>query len=315
MRYVRCDGIEKDWSVVTLGCWQIGPSDGWGNACSPAEADSAVKTALDCGITAFDTAEGYGDGESERRLGKGLGARKHDAIVVSKIWPDAELSLAGYQERLNASLKALGRDYVDVYLVHWPGNYFNSRDKSAKLCEIMSALKQSGKTRVAGLSNFRARDLALLGEGIARFATNQVPYNLLDREYEGETRDLCRKSRIKYMVYSPTAVGLLARDLSGEDRIPPARADHELFREPLFSQALKVFGKVKEVAGEIQVPPVQAALAWVLAQGNILSAVVGSRKAAQVREFAKAGDLRLGREPLDRLTAASDEFLAIKARS
>ena len=89
MRYLKCKGLEKKWSEVTLGCWQIAPSEGWGDICSLQSADAVVKSALDHGITAFDTAEGYGDGESERRLGNSLGNKKNDAIVISKIWPDS----------------------------------------------------------------------------------------------------------------------------------------------------------------------------------------------------------------------------------
>ena len=76
MKYSRIEGIEKDWSRITLGCWQIAPSGGWGDICPEKDAEKVVRVALDQGITAFDTAEGYGDGESERRLGKALGLQK-----------------------------------------------------------------------------------------------------------------------------------------------------------------------------------------------------------------------------------------------
>ena len=164
MRTFKAHGLEKDWSVITLGCWQLAPSGGWGDLCSPKDAEATVKSALDCEITAFDTAEGYGDGESERRLSKALGNKKDDVIIVSKIWPDAELTLEGYRERLEGTLRALNRDYVDVYLVHWPGHFFSTPDKAAKFCELMIALQESGKARTIGLSNFQAGDLNLLGE-------------------------------------------------------------------------------------------------------------------------------------------------------
>ena len=86
MNHGRINGIDKDWSSITLGCWQIAPSGGWGNICSPKDAERVVRTALDHGITAFDTAEGYGEGESERRLGKALGSQKDSVIIISKIW-------------------------------------------------------------------------------------------------------------------------------------------------------------------------------------------------------------------------------------
>ena len=154
MRTITCDGLDRNWSVITFGCWQIAPSEGWGDVCSKKDADRAVKAALEQGITAFDTAEGYGDGESERRLGQALGQKKNDVIIISKIWPDAELTLTSYRKHLEDSLTALGREYLDVYLIHWPGSYFNTPEKSARLCDIMNALKESGKTRSVGLSNF-----------------------------------------------------------------------------------------------------------------------------------------------------------------
>lgn len=308
MRYVACNGLDKQWSVITMGCWQIAPSEGWGDICSAKDADAAIKAALAGGITAFDTAEGYGDGESERRLGNALGHKKYDVIVISKIWPDAELTLKSYQDKLDASLKALNRDYIDVYLVHWPGSFFNTREKSAKLCEIMSALKQSGKTKLIGLSNFHINDLSLLEKRISSFAINQVPYSLLDRHYEGKTRALCQQAETKYMAYSPTAMGLLARDLSKAELKHPARRNHPLYQEPVFSRALKVFNEVKKIALEINANPIHVTLAWTLTQKNILTAIVGSRNSAQVHEFVKSGDLLLGKQHLDRLTTASDFF-------
>lgn len=308
MRYVKCPGIDKPWSVITLGCWQIAPNEGWGDICPPPTADAVVNTALEQGITAFDTAEGYGDGESERRLGKALGAKSDDVIIISKIWPDAELTLESYKEKLDGTLRALNRDYVDVYLIHWPGSYFNSEKKSARLCEIMFSLKASGKARLVGLSNFDGEDLDLLGKGLSTFAINQVPYSLLDRRYEGKALSLCIKSGIKYMAYSPTALGLLARAIQTTDLKYPARRNHPFFQEPLFSLGKKVFQKVKEVAEEVNAKPIHVALAWVLSRENLLTAIVGSRNPAQLPEIAQGGDLQLSQHHLDILTKASNAF-------
>ena len=144
MRSKKVEGLNIPWTALTLGCLQLAPSKAWGDVCSADEADRVVKTALEGGIMAFDTAEGYGDGESERRLGKALGSRKNDVLIVSKIWPDAELTVEAYQKRLEGSLKALGRDYVDAYLVHWPGMYLDSMVKTRMMCDAMIALKESG---------------------------------------------------------------------------------------------------------------------------------------------------------------------------
>jgi aryl-alcohol dehydrogenase-like predicted oxidoreductase len=309
MKYNQCAGLEdRQWSQITFGCWQIAPSGGWGDVCSASEADAAIKTALDQNITAFDTAEGYGDGESERRLGKALGNKKHEVIIISKIWPDAELSPSSYASHLEASLKALDRDNVDLYLIHWPGSYFNTEEKSSMLCEAMLALKKSGKARLIGLSNFHEQDIRTLGDQLDEFSVNEIPYSLLEREYEGETRTLCAQSKIPYMAYSPTAQGLLVGRTDAEARKFPTRKNNPLYQEPLFSKSYSVVNTANEIAEEIGSKPVNVVLAWVLAQENILTAIVGSRKPRQIIEFAGATDIQLSQEQLARLTLASDAF-------
>ena len=305
MRSVTCRGLDKPWSVITLGCWQIAPSGGWGDYCTPEDADASVKAALEGGITAFDTAEGYGDGESERRLGTALGSKKNDVLIISKIWPDADLTLASYQERLEGTLRALARDTVDVYLVHWPGNYFNTRDKSKKLTEIMIALRDSGKAKTIGLSNFEAEDLTRLGADLSEFTVNQISYNLLEREYEDQALGLCQNAGVGTMIYSTSARGLLGGRLKADS---PTRQQYEVYQEPLFSHSKEVFKTVEAIAEELNTAPINVAVAWVLSSPNTVTAAVGSRKPEQIKQFCRAGDLELSLEHLSRLTAASDTF-------
>jgi len=264
-----------------------------------------VKAALDGGITAFDTAEGYGDGESERRLGKALGSKKNDVLIISKIWPDADLTLASYQERLEGTLRALARDFVDVYLVHWPGGFFNTPDKSKKLVDIMTALRDSGKAKTVGLSNFETDDLARFGDHLSEFVVNQVAYNLLEREYESQGLELCQNAGVGTMVYSPSARGLLGGRLKADS---PTRQQYEVYQEPLFSHSREVLKTVETIAEEANTQPINVALAWVLSRPNVVTAVVGSKKPEQIKQFCRAGDLELSTEQLSRLTAASDAF-------
>ena len=314
MKYSRIEGIEKDWSRITLGCWQIAPSGGWGDICSEKDAEKVVRAALDQGITAFDTAEGYGDGESERRLGKALGSQKDSAIIISKIWPEPNQTLKEYQKALDNSLKALGRDYVDLYLIHWPGNYFNSPKKSSLLTEHMLSLKKSGKASAIGLSNFKANDIKFLGNNTKEFALNEIPYSLLDRGYEGETLSLCKQSNMQYMAFSPTAQGLLARPMKAEDFELPTRKMHHLFQPSIIPKTKNVWETVRIIATELSCNPIEVAVAWVLKQENIFTAIVGSRKPEQVDEFASAADLELSQEHLSRLTKVSNDFPAVKVR-
>ena len=315
MKYKRVAGIDKDWSQITLGCWQLAHSNGWGDLCPEKDSEKVVHTALDMGITALDTAEGYGDGESERRLGKALGSQKDSVVIISKIWPEAGQTLEDYKNALDNSLKALDRDYVDLYLIHWPGNFFDSREKSAQLTEYMLSLKKSGKTKTIGLSNFKVGDLKLLGDHIKKFSLNQIPYSLLDRGYEGKALDLCKKNDIQYMAFSPTAQGLLARPMKDQDLKMPTRKMHHLFQPSIYPEAKKVWETVRIIANELDRNPIEVAVAWVLNQENIFTAIVGSRQPEQVAEFAPAGNLELSDEHLSRLTKASNSFPAVKARS
>ena len=308
MKSTQVEGLDIPWTALTLGCQQIAPSEEWGDACTAEEADRVVKTALEGGIRAFDTAESFGDGESERRLGKALGSRKNEVIIVSKIWPNAEMTLEAYQSRLEGTLKNLGRDYVDAYLVHWPGMYLDTMVKTGKMCDIMAALKESGKARTIGVSNFRAMDIGLMAGKASMFSINQVPYNLLQREYEGEHLEKCEKNGIGYMAYTPTARGLLAGRLDEEALKAPARKEYYLYYHPHLGDSQIVRRAVKEIAQEINTVPFNVALAWVTQQKNIITAVVGSRKADQVKEFCAAGDITLTSDQLDRLTRASSQF-------
>ena len=308
MRSIKVEGLDIPWTALTLGCLQIAPSEAWGDVCSAEEADRVVKTALEGGIMAFDTAEGYGDGESERRLGKALGSRKNDVLIVSKIWPDAEMTVEGYQSRLEGSLKALGRDYVDVYMVHWPGMYLDTMVKTGKMCDIMAALKESGKARTVGISNFRAIDIGLMGGAASLFTVNQVPYNLLQRDYEREHLKQCERAGIGYMAYSPSARGLLAGRLDEEALKAPTRQDCHLYYQPHLGDSQVVRHTLQGIAQEINTAPINVALAWVIQQRNITTAVVGSRKVDQVKEFCAAGDITLTSDQLGRLNQASAQF-------
>lgn len=308
MRSLSVEGLDKPWTRITFGCWQIAPSGGWGDLCTAEEADRVVKAAYDGGIRAFDTAEGYGDGESERRLAKALGTNKDKVLIISKMWPDAPLTLPAYTERLDNTLKALDRDYVDVYLMHWPSDDFSNPANAQKMVELMVALRDSGKTRAIGLSNFRAEDLKRLGNGLSEFTVNQVPYNLLQREYEGETIEICQKAGVGYMAYSPTARGLFGGRVDTEARRPPTRQQYFLYQEPYFSRTKPAIDLLAEIALELNTSPINVAVAWAIAQSNLTTAVVGSRKWQQIEEVCPAGDMTLSEEQLERLNAVSDQF-------
>ncbi|MEK9629499.1 MAG: aldo/keto reductase [Nitrospinota bacterium] len=308
MRSIKVEGLDIPWTAITLGGMQIAPGKEWGDRCSEEEAERIVKTALDCGIMAFDTAEAYGDGESERRLGKALGSRINDVLIFSKITPDVEMSTEGYMGRLEGTLKNLGRDYVDGYLVHWPGYYVDSFQDMQRLCEVMASLKDSGKTRTIGITSFLAKDIILMSQAASQFTVNQVPYSLLHRQYEGENLRECEKAGIGFMACSPTARGLLAGKLGEEVINVPARTEYQLYSPSAINDSRGTRDTVQEIAQEINTAPINVALAWVIQRKNITTTVVGASKADQVKEFSAATEITLTSDQLDRLNEESALF-------
>ena len=202
-----------DVSAIGFGCWEIG--GGYGSI-EAKEFPRAVGRALDLGINCFDTAEGYGMGASERSLGQALGGRRDEAIVVTKFgmnYRDMPNLRDSSRERVLASieksLKNLGTDWVDVYLVHWP-------DRLTPFEETMSALEdvvRDGKARFVGLSNF-TRDEIGACMGTRRVDVVQYGWNMFDRRMEREILPYCGKEGVGFMAYGSLAFGLLTGTFS-----------------------------------------------------------------------------------------------------
>ena len=172
----------------------------------------------------------------------------------------------------------------------------------------MVALKESGKARTIGISNFQSKDIILMSEAAPLFTVNQVPYNLLHRVYEGENLRECEKAGIGYMACSPSARGLLAGRFDEEASNTPARSDYHLFAQMAISSSQDMRNTVQEIAQEINTSPINVALAWVIQQKNITTAVVGTRRVDQVKEFYAAGEITLTSDQLDRLNEESAQF-------
>ncbi|MZH02973.1 MAG: aldo/keto reductase, partial [Nitrospinae bacterium] len=167
-------------------------------------------------------------------------------------------------------------------------------------------LKESGKTRTVGISNFLAKDIVLMSISAPLFTVNQVPYNLLERGFEGENLRQCEKAGIGFMACSPVARGLLAGQLDPE--AAPTRRDYHLYGQSSLDSSQSLRDTVKEIAQEINTVPINVALAWVIQRKNITTTVVGSCKADQVKEFCAAGDITLTADQLDRLNEESNLF-------
>jgi len=197
-----------DVSVIGFGCWEIG--GGYGSI-EAKDFDDAIGRALDLGINCFDTAEGYGMGASEQALGQALGRRRDEAIIVSKFgmaYRDKPNMRDSSRERvlttIDKTLKNLGTDYVDVYLVHWP-------DRNTPFEETMSALAdvvRDGKVRFVGLSNFKRDEIDACAR-VRRVDVVQYGWNMFDRRMQRDVFPYCREHGIGVMAYGSLAYGLL----------------------------------------------------------------------------------------------------------
>lgn len=304
MRYVEACGLRT--SVVGLGAWQFGsPEWGWGRDFGPAEAQAIVERARSLGITLIDTAEVYGNGESERVLGRILAASgTRDSFVlatkVAPTWPTGERVKAAAR----ASLARLGTDRLDLYQVHWP----NPLVPQSSTMSGMRTLQDGGLVRHVGVSNYglaRWREAeAALGRPVV---SDQVQYNLLRRLPE---RDLvpyaARRGRL-VIAYSPLAQGVLGGRYSAGYVPTGTREVNLLFSEENLRRAGPVLEALREVAAAHDATPAQIALTWVIHHPHVV-AIPGAKSVAQVESNAAAADIVLADDEYLHLTQASDSF-------
>ena len=292
-------------SVVGFGCWPMA-GDRYG-AIEDGEAVKAIHRALDRGVNCVDTAPAYGAGHSEEVVARALEGHRKDVILVTKCGvkvpppgqpgPLRDASRTNIFQEIDASLKRLRTDWVDVLLVHWP-------DAATPAEETMHALEEvvaSGRARFVGVSNFTG---AMLAEcmGTRRVDVSQVGYHMLDRRQEQETFPYCVGNGIGVMGYGSLGHGLLTGAFTATTTFDPARdwrAGGVAFGQPIFrGDNLKTnVGVVerlrREVAEPRGVPLSQIALAWVLANPAVSTALVGARTPAEVDANDAGAELEL----------------------
>jgi len=306
-RQLGRSGIEV--SALSFGCWAFG-GGGWGNQ-NEKGAIAAVHEALEYGYNFFDTAEEYGAGRSEEMLGKALVGRRDRAIISTKLSPQYQ-GMA--REHLEASLRRLRTDYVDVYHIHWP----NHRRPVAQVLKAFQQFKNEGKIRAIGVSNFGPIDL---GEALAtgvQIDVNQMHYNLLSRAIEYEILPMCQANQISVTAYMPLMQGLLTGKYATVDDVPPFRArtrhfsgDRPLSKHggPGYERELfETLDSIQAVAEYIDQPMACVALARVMMQPGVASVIVGARTPTQVARNARAVSVGLSPETLDWLDTSTSSL-------
>jgi aryl-alcohol dehydrogenase-like predicted oxidoreductase len=302
-------------SVLGIGCWSFGGGgdDYWGPQ-DERDAADAVSAALDDGITYFDTAEMYNDGRSEESLGRALRGQRQKAIIGSKVSP-ANTAPAVLREHCEASLRRLGVDAIDIYMVHWPITDHSVEDAFSTLM----ALRDEGKVRAIGVSNHGVRQLTEAVSTGAPIVVNQLCYNLLSRAIEAEILPLCRQRNIGVIGYMPLQQGLLTGKYRSAEEVPWIRMRTRHFQgtrrgarhgEPgAEAEIFAALDGMRDLAAELHIPMGQLALAWALARPGITCVLAGARTAAQVADNAAAARLALSPEVISQLDALTDPVL------
>jgi myo-inositol catabolism protein IolS len=280
-------------SAMGFGCWEIG--GGYGSI-EETEFIKAINRALDVGVNSFDTAEAYGFGASEKSLAKALGSRRKEAIITTKFgvgYPKATNYRDSSRQRvidsIEKSLTALGTDYVDVYLIHWP-------DRTIPFDEPMRALDdlvQQGKVRAVGLSNFMLSEIETCMKA-RRVDVVQYCWNMFDRRMQKEIFPYCREHQIGVMAYGSLAYGMLTGTFTEEmnfekgdwrakrGQLMNLNLFQHLFDADHFLKNLRAIEELKAMAKRYGKSLPQLALRWTLTNPIVSTALVGCRNPQEV---------------------------------
>ncbi len=279
-----------------MGTFQAG-QDKWAGI-DDTLTTGAIRAAYEAGITTFDSAEAYGKGHSERILGAALADVRDQVVLATKVSPNR----LGYSQVLNAchsSIKNLRTDYIDLYQVHWPSGSFGG--KIVPIEETMTAmikLKEQGKIRAIGVSNFSQAQVAEAAE-YGCVDSIQPPYSLFWRHVAEKTIAYCIDNSISILAYSPMAQGLLTGKFGPDHKFQKGdhRSKNKLFQPENYQRAQQALALLRPIADQLDVNLGQLALAWVASHPGVC-AIAGARNAQQAIVNARAADVSLTADTL-----------------
>ena len=296
-------------SEISLGSWLT-----IGSTLDAAEATKLIHCAYDLGINFFDTADVYADGAAEELLGRALRTvSRHHVVIASKCFfpmsdhpNDRGLSRKHIVESVEASLKRLGTDYLDLHQCHRP-------DPDTPVLETVRTyedLIRQGKLLYWGVSEWRASHLvdacrAADDTGGYRPISNQPQYSIMRRQIEREILPVCQRDGIGQLVFSPLAQGVLSGKYRGGAHPPGSRAAdnrvNQFMGAYLETEVLERVAELEPLAAELDVSLAQLALAWCLRQPAVSSVIVGATRSSQLEEDCRASEVELPARVLDRI--------------
>ncbi len=306
MEYTKLGNTEIEVSKVCVGCMSFGKAGtmhDW--TLDAAETEKVVKDALSLGINFFDTANGYSAGTSEEYLGQALkkNISRDKVVIASKVYFNpGRLSSEAIHREIDGTLKRLGTDYLDLYIIH----RFDYETPIEETMEALNDLVKSGKVRALGASamygyQFHNMQIVAQQNGWARFEAMENHYNLLYREDERELIPICKQMGVSLMPYSPLAAGHLTRPewntdtlRSKTDRVAMGKYDKTE------KQDMEIVSRVHELSLKYGVKMQQIALAWHWEKG-VSSPIIGATKASHLEDAAKALDVKLTAEDISYL--------------
>jgi aryl-alcohol dehydrogenase-like predicted oxidoreductase len=295
MRYRQLGASKLQVSVISLGSWLT-----YGVGVERERATACVRRALDLGINLFDTANVYGRGAAETLLGEALtGVPRSSYILATKVFgemsdTDKGLARSQIEKQLDGSLKRLKVDHVDLYQCH----RYDVETPLEETMEALTAAVRAGKTRYIGFSEWSPRNIedALAFEGVEPFVASQPQYSLLWRRPEKAVIPLCAANGISQIVWSPLAQGVLTGKYApGSPPPEDSRGASDSMGAPirgwLRPEVLEAAERMKPLVSEAGVTMSQFALAWVLREENVASAIVGASRPEQLDENAAAAEV------------------------
>lgn len=314
-------------SALGVGCWSFGGGEYWGEQ-DQKDVDEVVRRAVDLGITFFDTAEVYNQGRSEESLGRAIRGLSRDKLIIgSKISP-SNVHPEVLPRHCEASLRRLGTDYLDFYMVHWPITphsirHFTDEEGTCPSVEdafsVLRRLQQAGKIRHLGVSNFSAAKLEEAMKTGATIVANELPYSLVARAIEYEILPFCRQRKVGVVGYMPLWQGLLTDRYASLRALSPWRRrtrhfdarKNELARHGEIGaeeESWQVVLNVRNLARQLGLTTSELALKWALANPNIACVLAGARNCAQLQANVAATARPLDAEVVEKLNRATAEL-------
>ncbi|HUX14442.1 MAG TPA: aldo/keto reductase [Spirochaetia bacterium] len=307
MEYTNLGTTDITLSRITHGCMELGGMSHLYWEVKEEEVNVALlQTALDNGVTTFDTAESYGDGRSETIVGKALKKVRSRCTIASKVAKE-HLMPDDIQKALEGSLKRLDTSYIDLYYIHWPNNDIPLEKTVTKLMQ----LKDQGVIKSIGVSNF---SLAQLTEAVkyGEISAYQPEYNLLSRGIEKEIMPFCREHKISILSYNSLAKGIL----TGAFHLYGAKLEPKDFRnaKPHFQNANmrvqeRLIQLLEEVAKKHGATVSQIATSWTIAQPGMTSAIIGTQNQKHFLENIRAIEIKLTEDETKEISGLSDQVI------